>query len=119
MSAKQEAARSSHHNLLGYLLHKITTLIIVTTSLSYGICHVFADNLADSQCRPNIVLILADDLGWGSVGCYGADPALVQTPRLDRLAAEGRRFTDASTTSSVCSPTRYSLLTGAIVGGRR
>jgi arylsulfatase A-like enzyme len=58
------------------------------------------------------VLILADDLGWGSLGCYGADPALVRTPRLDRLAAEGRRFTDASTTSSVCSPTRYSLLTG-------
>src|SRR5665213_574596 len=62
--------------------------------------------------RPNVVIILADDLGYGSVGCYGADPALVRTPNIDRLAREGRRFTDANTTSSVCSPTRYSVLTG-------
>ncbi len=62
--------------------------------------------------RPNIVIILSDDLGYGSVGCYGADPKLVRTPNIDRLAREGRRFTDANTTSSVCSPTRYGLLTG-------
>ena len=63
--------------------------------------------------RPNIVVILADDYGYGSAGCYGADPKLVRTPAIDRLAAEGRRFTDGNTTSSVCSPTRYSLLTGS------
>lgn len=62
--------------------------------------------------RPNIVYILADDYGYGSAGCYGADAALVKTPAIDRLAKEGRRFTDANTTSSVCSPTRYSMLTG-------
>jgi len=62
--------------------------------------------------KPNIVIILADDLGWGSVGCYGAEPKLVRTPNIDRLAQEGRRFTDANTASSVCSPTRYALLTG-------
>lgn len=67
---------------------------------------------AVSAERPNIVVILSDDLGWGSVGCYGADPGLVGTPHIDRLAKEGRRFTDANATSSVCSPTRYSLLTG-------
>ena len=61
---------------------------------------------------PNIVLILADDLGYGSAGCYGANPELVRTPNIDRLAKEGRRFTDANTTCSVCSPTRYSVLTG-------
>jgi arylsulfatase A len=61
---------------------------------------------------PNIVVILSDDYGYGSVGCYGANPALVKTPNLDRLAREGRRFTDGNTTSSVCSPTRYSLMTG-------
>ena len=61
---------------------------------------------------PNIIIILADDYGYGSAGCYGANPALVKTPNLDRLAAEGRRFTDGNTTSSVCSPTRYSLMTG-------
>jgi arylsulfatase A len=67
---------------------------------------------AHAADRPNIVVILADDFGYGSSGCYGADPKLVQTPNIDRLAREGRRFTDANTTSSVCSPTRYSLLTG-------
>ena len=62
--------------------------------------------------KPNVVVILSDDYGWGSVGCYGANPELVSTPNLDRLAKEGRRFTDALTTSSVCSPTRYSMMTG-------
>jgi arylsulfatase A len=61
---------------------------------------------------PNIVIILADDYGYGSAGCYGADVKLIRTPNIDRLAAEGRRFTDASTPSSVCSPTRFGLLTG-------
>lgn len=62
--------------------------------------------------KPNVVVILSDDYGWGSAGCYGANPELVSTPNLDRLATEGRRFTDANTTSSVCSPTRYSMMTG-------
>jgi arylsulfatase A len=67
---------------------------------------------AAGASRPNVVIILADDLGWGSVGCYGADPNLVRTPHIDRLAKEGRRFTDGNTPSSVCSPTRYALMTG-------
>ncbi len=62
--------------------------------------------------KPNVIVILADDYGYGSAGCYGANPALVKTPGIDRLATEGRRFTDANTTSSVCSPTRYSVMTG-------
>ena len=62
--------------------------------------------------RPNIVLILADDLGYGSVNAYGADTTLVRTPNIDRLAKEGMRFTDASTPVSLCTPTRYGLLTG-------
>lgn len=66
----------------------------------------------DPPARPNVVLILADDLGWGSIGSYGADSRLVRTPNIDRIAAEGMRFLDASTPSSVCSPTRYGLLTG-------
>jgi len=64
------------------------------------------------RSKPNIVIILADDLGYGSVGCFGANRDLVRTPNIDRLAREGRTFTDANTTSSVCTPTRYSLLTG-------
>lgn len=59
---------------------------------------------------PNVIVILADDLGYGDVGCYGATH--VRTPHLDQLAREGRRFTDAHTVSAVCTPSRYSLLTG-------
>ncbi|MCB1124176.1 MAG: sulfatase-like hydrolase/transferase, partial [Verrucomicrobiae bacterium] len=62
--------------------------------------------------RPNIVIFLADDLGYGSINSYGANPTLVRTPNLNRLAAEGVRFTRAYTTGSVCSPTRYGLVTG-------
>ena len=60
--------------------------------------------------KPNIVLILADDLGWSDLGCYGSE--FYETPVLDRLAQEGMRFTDAYSASCVCSPTRASLLTG-------
>jgi len=62
--------------------------------------------------RPNIVFIMADDLGYGSVGCYGAPAQLVSTPAVDRLAREGVRFTDASTPASICSPTRYGVMMG-------
>lgn len=60
---------------------------------------------------PNIVIILVDDMGWGDPRCYQAD-SKIPTPHLDRLAREGMRFTDAHTPSSVCTPTRYGLLTG-------
>lgn len=60
---------------------------------------------------PNIVIILADDMGWGDPQCYQED-SKCPTPNLDRIAAEGMRFTDAHTPSSVCTPTRYTLLTG-------
>ncbi len=61
--------------------------------------------------KPNIILILADDLGYGDLGCYGATK--VKTPYMDQIAAEGRRFTDAHSASAVCSPSRYALLTGS------
>ena len=60
---------------------------------------------------PNILLILADDLGYGDLGCYN-DQAKAPTPNLDKLAAQGMRFTDAHSPSTVCTPTRYSVLTG-------
>lgn len=65
---------------------------------------------AARAARPNVVLILADDVGYGDLGCYGGRK--VQTPNIDRLAAEGRRFTDAHSASAVCTPSRYALLTG-------
>ena len=61
--------------------------------------------------RPNIVLILADDLGYGDPGCYNKH-SLIPTPNIDRLADQGMRFTDAHAPSAVCTPTRYGILTG-------
>ena len=61
--------------------------------------------------KPNIVYILADDLGYGDVKCFNPD-GKIPTPNLDRLAAAGMRFTDAHSSSAVCTPTRYGLLTG-------
>ncbi len=66
--------------------------------------------LLAAEQPPNVVLIFADDLGYGDLGCYGATK--VQTPNIDRLAVEGRRFTDAHSVSAVCTPSRYALLTG-------
>lgn len=66
---------------------------------------------APASRPPNIVFILADDLGIGDVGCYNA-ASKIRTPNLDRLAGQGLRFTDAHSPSAVCSPTRYGLLTG-------
>ncbi len=65
---------------------------------------------AAESAVPNVVLIFADDLGYGDLGCYGATK--VQTPHIDQLAAEGKRFTDAHSASAVCTPSRYALLSG-------
>jgi arylsulfatase A-like enzyme len=65
---------------------------------------------AQGRPQPNIVLILADDAGYGDLSCYGA--TRVHTPNLDRLATEGVRFTDAHSSAATCTPSRYSLMTG-------
>jgi arylsulfatase A-like enzyme len=63
-----------------------------------------------AQDKPNIVLIMTDDLGYGDVSAYGA--TAIQTPNIDRLAKEGLRFTDAHSSAATCTPSRYALLTG-------
>jgi len=60
--------------------------------------------------RPNIIYVMADDMGWGDPGCYGATK--IPTPHMDRLAGEGVRCTDAHSSSAVCTPSRYGALTG-------
>jgi arylsulfatase A-like enzyme len=69
-----------------------------------------AANLAFSQQHPNIVLIMADDLGYGSLGCYGHPE--IKTPNIDALAATGIRFTDFHSNGAMCTPTRAALMTG-------
>jgi arylsulfatase A-like enzyme len=66
----------------------------------------------DPSERPNVIVIMADDLGYGDVGAYGADPAVLATPQIDRLAAGGLRFTSGYCSNSTCTPSRYALLTG-------
>ncbi|MEZ5326351.1 MAG: arylsulfatase, partial [Verrucomicrobiales bacterium] len=83
-------------------VHFIAALLIATA---------FPISEVSAAARPNIVLILADDLGYGDVACYNSE-SKVATPNLDRLAREGMRFTDAHSPSTVCTPTRYSILTG-------
>lgn len=67
--------------------------------------------LAQENARPNIVYILADDMGIGDASCYNSEAAFT-TPHIDRLASDGLKFTDAHTSSAVCTPTRYGILTG-------
>jgi len=90
-------------------LLRLSTLFLAAAAC--GIPRATADDLGSGERPPNILLILADDLGYGDVGCYNPE-AKAPTPNLDRLAGEGLRFTDAHSPATVCTPTRYSLLTG-------
>ena len=65
-----------------------------------------------SGSLPNIVYIMADDMGYGDPGCYGAEK--IATPNMDRLAREGIRCTDVHSSSAVCTPSRYGVLTGRL-----
>ena len=89
-------------SLSSFLTRFVLLTSLLLTQVFFGQLH--------GQKNPNIVLINADDLGYGDLSSYGA--IQVRTPNIDRLAREGRRFTDAHSTSAVCSPSRYGLLTG-------
>ena len=83
---------------------KISTIAAILLLLS-SITLLAAD-------KPNIVFILADDLGYGDVHCLNPARGKIATPNLDRLASQGMSFTDAHDVASVCTPSRYGLLTG-------
>ncbi|MCX7006370.1 MAG: arylsulfatase, partial [Kiritimatiellaeota bacterium] len=89
---------------------KTTTLL---RSLGLGLA-CLAASVAVAAEKPNIVFILSDDLAQGDIGCYGQK--LIQTPRLDRMAAEGTRYTQAYCGTTVCAPSRTSLMTGLHMG---
>jgi arylsulfatase A-like enzyme len=87
-----------------------SNLLIARVILSLGATLIAADDRMSAADRPNFVFILADDLGWSDLGCYGS--SFHETPHIDRLASEGMRFTQAYTAGAVCSPTRGSIMTG-------
>ncbi|MDD4786430.1 MAG: arylsulfatase [Pirellulales bacterium] len=90
--------------------HEVATPILGLLAC-LSLCPLASADGPEKPRAPNIVLVLADDLGYGDVSCYNPQ-SKIPTPHVDRLAAEGMRFTDAHTPSSVCTPTRYGLLTG-------
>lgn len=85
--------------------------IIILSSMIFAMIVSCAQKTQEAKKLPNILFILADDLGYGDVACYNPD-SKVPTPNLDKLAMEGMRFTDVHSPSTVCTPTRYSILTG-------
>lgn len=96
--------------LSAYLLHRITTLILTAIT---GVVSMHAEKTvcsAEKERVPNIVLILADDLGYAELGSYGQTK--IKTPHLDQLAAEGMRFTEHYCGNAVCAPSRCVLMTG-------
>ncbi len=94
-----------------HLLPRFTPFILTIGTAFLSIRSESKVYSAEKTGVPNIVFILADDLGYGDLHCYNKD-SKVPTPHLDRLAAQGTRFTDAHTPSSLCTPTRYGILTG-------
>ena len=80
--------------------------LVLTTLLCLSIAHA-----ATAADKPNIIFILCDDLGYGDVKCLNPE-GKIATPNFDKLAAEGMKFTDAHSGSSVCTPTRYGVVTG-------
>lgn len=88
-------------------MKRVTTCILIGL---FGWLFSGVDYAQTAPARPNIVLIYADDLGYGDLSCYGARK--VATPHCDRLARQGVRFLDAHATSATCTPSRFSLLTG-------
>src|SRR5262249_17209366 len=95
-------------------LHPIAA-VILAVGLPLLLCGKVSG--AEKAGAPNIIMILADDLGYGDVGCYGQKQ--IQTPNIDRLAAEGIRFTQGYAGSTVCAPSRCCLMTGLHTGHAR
>ncbi|MFP6901704.1 MAG: sulfatase-like hydrolase/transferase, partial [Opitutales bacterium] len=80
--------------------------------LPFLFIHALCAFSAFAAKRPNLVFILADDLGIGDVKCYGGERCKIDTPNIDQLAVAGIRFTDAHPNASVCVPTRVGIMTG-------
>ena len=89
---------------------KFITAVILAFAASHA-C-TFSLAFANDNQKPNIVYVMCDDLGYGDIQCLNPENGKIPTPNVDRLAAEGLTFTDAHSGSSVCTPTRYGLLTG-------
>ncbi len=86
--------------------------MVIAALCECGFISAESDSVADQYSPPNFLFILADDLGWSDLGCYGN--SFLETPNIDRLSEHGMRFTDAYAAAPVCSPTRASILSGMV-----
>ena len=103
--------------MCGQFSHGITPLILATAAALISLDAARQGLCAERRNPPNIIFIMADDLGYGDLGCYGQKR--IGTPNIDRLAAEGIRFTDHYAGSTVCAPSRCVLITGLHTGHAR
>src|SRR5436190_14780072 len=94
--------------LTPFRLALLCAAVVVLTTKASGI------HAQDKAKQPNIIFILADDLGYGDLGCYGQQK--IKTPNLDKMARQGLRFTQAYAGSTVCAPSRCALMTGKHTG---
>ena len=94
-------------------MKKDLILLIKNTALILFVLFLFQGCKTDDQ-KPNFILFLVDDLGYSDVGCFGSD--YYETPNIDQVAQQGMKFTGAYAGSSICSPTRASILTGKYAG---
>jgi len=92
-------------------------LLRALLTITFGLAVMLPSRAAESAEKPNIIFIMADDLGYGDLGCYGQQQ--IRTPHLDRMAREGTRFTQAYAGSTVCAPSRCCLMTGVHNGHAR
>ncbi len=94
---------------MNHIIRSFKALLISLFVLSFS-----CKSTERQEPRPNIIFIMADDLGYGDLGCYGQK--MIQTPRIDRLAAHGMRFTQHYAGNTVCAPSRCALMTGYHMG---
>ena len=104
------AGYDSHGSLRSHLPHRVAALLLACAAFTLSVSSGPAANGADRSSAANVILIVADDLGWGEVGCYGQRK--IRTPNIDRLAEQGMRFTRAYSGAPVCAPSRCVLMTG-------
>lgn len=89
----------------------LPVMVMILLAFTFSQCSsTIAKENEQLQSKPNVILINIDDLGYGDLGCYGATK--VKTPNIDKLATQGKKFTDFHSVSAVCTPSRYGLITG-------
>src|ERR1043166_9199533 len=118
LRSRRKFQQTGRHMISKFWLRHFLAAIIVVAGINFSCsAQSVSTNAPSSLRKPNIIFILADDLGYGDLGCYGQKK--IKTPNIDRLAEEGMRFTQCYAGSTVCAPSRCCLMTGVHTGHAR